>query len=112
MGLYRKKEYSSVDDVFGVILKELEGPGQQFSYRFMHLKCKALGLNISRKLLMEAFQITDPIGVEMRKRRRLQRRWGYSKGPCFMYVACMYVCVCPSVSLHISVCLGMHLHEW
>lgn len=81
LGLYRRKNYSPIEEIIDVIDKELSGAGQQLGYRFMHQKCKKAGLVVPRSIVMEAQRLMDPVGVELRKKKRLIRRRYYAKGP-------------------------------
>ena len=57
LGLFRRKDYSSLRVVIYTISKELEGSGQQLGFRFLHQKCKNRGLLVSRNAHYES--ITD-----------------------------------------------------
>lgn len=80
-GLWRRKNYTSLDDVFDFINSELQCSGQMHGYRWMHRKCVLNGLNVTKETVRVVLRELDPVGTEMRKRRRLRRRDYISKGP-------------------------------
>lgn len=80
-GLYRRKYESDILDGALFIENQLSTSGNQHGYKWMHLKCRQSGLNISRENVRLLMQLLDPIGVELRKRKRLRRRKYFSKGP-------------------------------
>ena len=86
MGLYRRKELSDILDVAVYVDQELSMSRQLHGYRWMHLKCIQNGFVVNQdtiRLLIK--KMFDPVGVELRKRRRLRRRQYYNRGPDFTW---------------------------
>ncbi len=79
--LFRRKNMSDLVDVANFIVEQYETNGQLHGYRWMHQKCLQHGLivpqNTVRLLLLALF----PDIVDMRRRRRLQRRRYECAGP-------------------------------
>jgi len=67
------------------IQEQVAQTGGLFGYRWMHTKCKAKGIPITRDLVATIMQVVDPQGVELRLRRRLRRREYFAKGPNFIW---------------------------
>ena len=85
MGLYRRKELSDILDVAVYVDQELSKSGQLHGYRWMHLKCIQNGFVVNQETVRLLIKMFDPVGVELRKRRRLRRRQYYNKGPDFTW---------------------------
>ena len=84
-GLWRKKHFSDLSDVIEFIESKLQTSGCMHGYRWMHHKCLSNGLIVTRETVREILRELDPLGVEMRSHRRLQRRKYSSKGPNYMW---------------------------
>ena len=81
LGLYRRGHHSSLEDIIEFITDQIKRSGQQHGYRFMHQKCLRSGLIVPRQVVSDALSILDPVGVDLRRRRRLIRRRYYARGP-------------------------------
>lgn len=79
--LYRRKDFTNLNEVVEFLQRQIERSGQLHGYRFMHLKCITHGLVVSRETVRVLLGILDPEGVEVRKSRRLVRRRYSVKGP-------------------------------
>jgi hypothetical protein len=85
LGLYRRKDYSDFDDLVRFLEGQVASSGQLHGYRFMHVKCINNGLVVSRETVRIILRILDPVGVELRRRRRLVRRRYRAKGPNYIW---------------------------
>lgn len=85
MGLYRKKRHSRITDVAEYIQKQIQISGRLHGYKWIHLKCIMNGFVITQEIVRELLSYLDPHGVEIRKRRRLQRRKYSNKGPNYLW---------------------------
>ena len=74
LSLYRR-QYSDIVDVAVFIYEKLTTSSQLHGYRWMHSLCAANGLKVSRDRVRLLLQILDPVGVDQRRRHRLQRSW-------------------------------------
>lgn len=79
--LFRRANFSSLDTVAIFIEEQLAKSGQLHGYRWMHLKCIQHGLTVTRNTVRELLLLLDPIGVDLRKRKRLRRRQYRNSGP-------------------------------
>ena len=86
-GLYRRKNYSNLQWVMEFIAMELEASGQMHGSRWLHVKCRKNGLNVTREVVRLILKMLDPEGVEIRQRKRLRRRKYASKGPNYCWHA-------------------------
>jgi len=72
-------------DVVTAIQEQLQGTGSCLGYRSMqrrlHLSYK---INVPSELVRRALRVIDPVGVERRRHRRLQRRIYYTPGPLYL----------------------------
>ena len=82
--LQRRKNYSDILEV-AIFLEDVLSKGEQQGYRWMHLRCRQNGFNIPRDTVQALMQIIDPVGVELRLSKRLQRRKYHAKGPNFLW---------------------------
>ena len=80
-GLFRRKFQTDLLDGALFIENELSSSGALHGYKWMHLKSRHSGLNISREDVRILMLLLDPHGVELRKKKQLKRRAYYSKGP-------------------------------
>lgn len=85
VGLYRRKYESDILETAMFVESELDKSGNQCGYKWFHLKCRKNGLVVSRENVRLLLQILDPVGVELRRRKRLRRRVYHSKGPNFTW---------------------------
>lgn len=83
--LWRRKKYSSIDEVLCYIHEQLQCSSQLHGYRWMHLKCIQHGFVVTRETVRMLVKELDPEGVAIRKRRRLKRRQYYNKGPNYLW---------------------------
>lgn len=83
--LYRRKNYSKIEDVAKFLENELMKSGQLHGYRWMHLRCLQNNLIVTQSVVRELLTYLDPQGVEIRKRRRLRRRQYHNKGPNYLW---------------------------
>lgn len=83
--LFRRKDYSSVEDAIAFIQHQLQTSGQLHGYRWMHAKCNENGLHIRKEHVRLILSLLDPAGVEFRKARRLHRRNYFAKGPNYIW---------------------------
>lgn len=84
-GLFRRKGYTSLDQVTSFILEELRSSGKLHGYRWMHAKCVQNGLHVRKEHVRLILQELDPQGVELRRARRLHRRSYFAKGPNYIW---------------------------
>lgn len=84
-GLFRRKNYTNLQEVVAFIRRELQGSGSCHGYRWMFEKCKLNGLNVRKEHVRVILSLVDPIGTEMRRARRLSRRSYFSKGPNYIW---------------------------
>ena len=81
-GLFRRKNYSSTDEVVEAIERELNSSGNSIGYRAMHQRLQTdNGLVVRRDAVRRVLRVLDPEGVEARLRHRLRRRTYRGKGP-------------------------------
>lgn len=67
------------------IEEQLKGSGRLHGYRWMHSKCRLAGFSVTREIVRQICKQLDPVGVELRKKRRLNRRSYYAKGPNYVW---------------------------
>ena len=79
--LYRKKYYSDIVEVAEYIDQVLMTSGKLHGYRWFHTKCIMAGFVVNQEMVRILLKLFDPQGVEMRKRKRLQRRQYRNEGP-------------------------------
>ena len=68
MGLFRRKNYSNIENVAQFIEREIRLSGSLHGYRWMHLKCLHHGFVVQKERVHELLNTLDPAGVEMRKK--------------------------------------------
>lgn len=86
MGLYRRKQKSSVRDVVSAVSNELEGSASCIGYRLMLQRLRIdHHLIVDRETVRLALKVIDPDGEEMRKKRRLKRRKYSCPGPNYLW---------------------------
>ncbi len=82
LGLYSSRRSSNIHDVVAALREELAGSGRLLGYRLMWRRLNNVhGLRVSQNVTRLLLGIMDPVGVELRKRRRLNRRQYRCKGP-------------------------------
>ena len=79
-----RKHFSDLSNVIEFIESGLRTSGCVHGYRWMHLKCLSNGLIVTRENVREILRELDPLGVEMRSHRLLQRKTYSSKGQNYM----------------------------
>lgn len=83
--LYRRKKYTSVEDLVPFFQKHLERSGQLHGYRWFHLKCLQNNFVVIQETVRQLLSCMDPNGVEIRKRKRLRRRQYTNRGPNYLW---------------------------
>lgn len=81
LGLHRRGNRSSINDVLLFVQEKLKGSATNHGYRTMHQLLQDSGFNTNRETVRTILSALDPEGVESRTRRRLRRRLYYSPGP-------------------------------
>lgn len=85
LGLFRRHNKSSLNEVILTINKLLQGSFSSVGYRFMHQKLRSLGVMTDKETVRLCLLNLDPDGVERRRSRKLQRRVYTSRGPDFTW---------------------------
>ena len=80
-GLFRRKNYSSLNGIILALKMLLHEYGSSLGYRRIHQKLRQLGCFIKKETVRLCLKILDPCGVELRICKRLQRRAYLSPGP-------------------------------
>lgn len=83
--LFRRKEYSRMEDVVQFIQGEINKSGKLHGYKWMHLRCLQNNLVVTQQVVRDLLLMLDPEGVELRRKRRLRRRQYNSKGPNYVW---------------------------
>ena len=83
--LFRKKFRADISETALFVQDKLLSEGRYQGYRWMHLQCIQKGLNVSRDTIQILMKLLDPVGVEMRLKKRLRRRQYFAKGPNFLW---------------------------
>lgn len=84
-GLFRRKNFDNLFNVIQFVREELQGSGPLHGYRWMYSKCKERGFHVRKEDIRLILSTLDPLGTEMRRKRRLHRRVYFSKGPNFVW---------------------------
>ena len=85
-GLFRRRSYSSPNELMRAVERKLQGSGGLIGYRQMHQRLRCYyGLSVNRESVRIILKTLDPDGVAHRSRRRLRRRQYRSKGPNFIW---------------------------
>lgn len=79
--LYRRKYFSNLEHVANFIEDQIMTSGQLHGYRWMHLKCIQHGLIVTQDIVRELLNLFDPVGADLRRRKRLRRRQYSNDGP-------------------------------
>lgn len=58
--LYRRKQYSNLQEVYTFIREHIDKSGQLHGYRWMHLKCIQKGLRVPQSVVREMLSLLDP----------------------------------------------------
>lgn len=85
LNLYRRKNFTDITTVGKFIEDNIQQHGQLHGYRWMHQKCLQNNFVVTQEVVRLFLQIIDPVGVDIRSRRRLRRRQYRSKGPNFLW---------------------------
>lgn len=85
LGLFRRRSFSGIETLVRFLERQLAVSGQLHGYRWMHLKCLQNGFVVTQETVRELLLILDPDGVSTRRRRRLQRRRYFNKGPNYLW---------------------------
>lgn len=83
--LYRKINFSPIEDVVDFVKAELEKSGSLVGYKWMHMKLLGKGFVVTQKTVRITLLVLDPDGVERRRKKTMVRRTYYSKGPGFTF---------------------------
>ncbi|CAH0550629.1 unnamed protein product [Brassicogethes aeneus] len=83
--LYRRKNFTSINDVISFLESQLLGSGRLHGYKWMHLKCLHSGIIITQETVRLLLNIIDPHGVSLRRKRKLNSRQYFNKGPNFLW---------------------------
>lgn len=83
--LRRRKSKTDILEAALFIEDKISTSGAEYGYRWMHLQCTQSGLNISRDSVELMMQLLDPVGVEIRSKKRLKRRRYFARGPDFLW---------------------------
>ncbi|XP_053699784.1 uncharacterized protein LOC128757644 [Synchiropus splendidus] len=81
LGLYRRKNQSDLGEVLAFIQQEIMTSGQMQGYRWLHLRAIQKGFVVSQDTIRQIIKMIDPVGVELRRARRLRRRQYSCRGP-------------------------------
>lgn len=81
----RRSNYSDVDEVAVFIQREIAGSGQLHGYRWMHLKCLQAGYCVPQGTIRRLLLIIDPVGVQLRKKKKLHKRLYSNRGPNYLW---------------------------
>ncbi|XP_073798490.1 uncharacterized protein [Danio rerio] len=84
-GLSRRKRYSALAVLVDFIQNQLQFSGQLHGYRWMYTKCRENGLRVRKEDVRFVLKELDPVGVSVRRARRLRRRNYFAKGPNFIW---------------------------
>lgn len=85
MKLYRRKNFSKVEDIVKFVNGELQKSGRLHGYKWMHLKCIQHGLVVSQEMIRKILWELDSVGMETRKKKKLRRRQYFNKGPNYLW---------------------------
>lgn len=83
--LFRRKDYSKIEDVAKFLENELNKSGQLHGYKWMHLRCLHNNLVVTQEVVRDLQGLLDPRGVELRRKGRLRRRQYDNKGPNYLW---------------------------
>jgi len=86
-GLHRRVYSADVDmgPISEFIEAQLKESGRLHGYRWMYNKCQLAGFQVTREIVRQLCKHFDPVGVELRKKRRLSRRSYFAKGPNYIW---------------------------
>jgi len=87
LGLHRRVYSADVDmgPISEFIEAQLKESGRLHGYRWMYNKCQLAGFQVTREIVRQLCKHFDPVGVELRKKRRLSRRSYFAKGPNYIW---------------------------
>lgn len=83
--LYKRKNYTNLEEILFFLQAELQKSSQLHGYKWMHLRCLQSGYVVTQNTVRLILSMLDPVGVEIRRRRRLRRRMYFNKGPNYMW---------------------------
>lgn len=81
----QRRNYSDLGTTIDFIRSQLNTSSRLHGYRWMHAKCLEHGIRAKTEDVRIILQLLDPESVVQRRRRRLQRRQYFSKGPNFIW---------------------------
>lgn len=84
-GFFRRKHFDNLENVIQFIKEKLEGSGALHGYRWMYSKCKDKGLHVRKEDVRFILSCLAPVGRDLRRQRRLNRRGYFAKGPNFVW---------------------------
>ncbi len=85
-GLSRRRQEVDVEAVTSLIRQEIAGAGRLAGYRnIWHALRIQHGVHVQRNLVARILKEIDPVGVDLRRSRRLTRRRYVSLGPNFCW---------------------------
>jgi hypothetical protein len=79
--LFRRINFTDINDVVAFISAQLEQSGQRLGYRLMHQRCLLAGLTVQKEMVRLIILTLDPVGVRHRQMHRLRRRVYHAAGP-------------------------------
>lgn len=87
LGLKRHRRNAvNIHDITAAITTELSGSGKDLGYRAMHSRIlKKYHIVTNRESVRQLLLQLDPVGVNLRKRRRLKRRQYFVRGPNYLW---------------------------
>lgn len=85
LNLCRRLNFSPYNDVYQFIETQIHSSCQLHGYKWMHRKCLNVGLVVTQSMVSEILHVIDPIGIEVRKKKKLRRRMYNNKGPNFLW---------------------------
>lgn len=85
LNLFRRKNYSSVEDVVNYVEQQMVKSSSLHGYRWFWLKMITKGFTVKQETVRLALKALNPVGVEERKKNNLKRRAYYSQGANFTW---------------------------
>lgn len=85
LNLYRRKNYSSIESVIDFLERHILSSDRLHGYKWIYRKCLHSGLITKQETVRHLLNIIDPVGVSLRKRRKLHRRQYFNKGPNYLW---------------------------
>lgn len=75
MGLFRRKNYSSLKSIVDFIDNQVKKFDQLHGYKWLHLRCIQAEFKVKQETVRQVLKIVDPESVELRSRRLRRRRY-------------------------------------